>query len=70
MRIFDKYANLKYKYGRRQFWCIGYYVDTVGKTTAKIREYVKQQLSEDIAFDQISIKEYVDPFTGEKIKKK
>ena len=70
LRIFDKYANLKYKYGRRQFWCIGYYVDTVGKNETKIKEYVRQQLSEDIAYDQISIKEYIDPFTGEKIKKK
>lgn len=60
LQIFDKYANLKYKYGRRQFWCIGYYVDTVGKNEAKIRKYAKQQLSEDIAYDQISIKEYVD----------
>ena len=49
--------------------CIGYYVDTVGKNEAKIKEYVRQQLSEDIAYDQISIKEYIDPFTGEKIKK-
>ena len=70
LRIFDKYANLKYKYGRRQFWCIGYYVDTVGKNEAKIKEYVRQQLSEDIAYGQISIKEYIDPFTGEEMKKK
>ena len=66
LRIFDKYANLKYKYGRRQFWCIGYYVDTVGKNEKKIKEYVRNQLNEDIAYDQISIKEYIDPFTGKK----
>lgn len=69
LRIFDKYANLKYKYGRRQFWCEGYYVDTVGKNEKIIKEYIKNQLQEDIAYDQISIKEYIDPFTGEKVKK-
>ena len=70
LRIFDKYSNLKYKFGKRQFWCIGYYVDTVGKNEKVIKEYIKQQLSEDIAYDQISIKEYIDPFTGEKIENK
>ncbi len=70
LRIFDKYANLKYKYGRRQFWCIGYYVDTVGKNEKEIKKYIQNQLAEDIAYDQISIKEYIDPFTGEKIEKK
>ena len=70
LRIFDKYANLKYKYGRRQFWCIGYYVDTVGKNEKVIKEYIKNQLQEDIACDQISIQEYIDPFTGEKVEKK
>jgi putative transposase len=70
LRIFDKYANLKYKYGKRQFWCIGYYVDTVGRNEKVIQEYIKQQMSEDIAYDQISIQEYIDPFTGEKIEKK
>ena len=68
LRIFD--SNLKYKFGKRQFWCIGYYVDTVGKNEKVIKEYIKQQLSEDIAYDQISIKEYIDPFTGEKIENK
>ena len=67
LRIFDKYSNLKYKFGKRQFWCIGYYVDTVGKNEKIITEYIKSQLQEDIAYDQISIKEYIDPFTGEKI---
>ena len=70
LRIFDKYSNLKYKYGKRQFWCIGYYVDTVGKNEKKIKEYIKNQLQEDIAYDQISIQEYIDPFTGEKVEKK
>ena len=69
LRIFDKYANLKYKYGRRQFWCEGYYVDTVGKNEKVIKEYIKNQLQEDIAYDQISLKEYIDPFTGEKVKR-
>jgi len=68
LMIFDRHANLKYKYGNRHFWCRGYYVDTVGKNEKKIAEYVKNQLQEDIADDQISIKEYIDPFTGEKVK--
>ncbi len=70
LRIFDKYSNLKYKYGRRQFWCIGYYVDTVWKNEKVIKKYIQNQLAEDIAYDQISIKEYIDPFTGEKIENK
>ena len=69
LMIFDRYANLKYKYGNRHFWCRGYYVDTVGKNEKKIAEYVRNQLQEDIATDQISLKEYVDPFTGDKNKK-
>ena len=67
--IFDRHANLKYKYGNRHFWCRGYYVDTVGKNEKKIAKYVSEQLQEDIANDQISLKEYIDPFTGEKVKK-
>ena len=70
LMIFDRHANLKYKYGNRHFWCRGYYVDTVGRNEKSIRAYVKNQLQEDIANDQISIKEYVDPFTGEKEGKK
>ena len=66
LMIFDRHANLKYKYGNRHFWCRGYYVDTVGKNTEKIAEYIRNQLQEDIMNDQISIKEYVDPFTGSK----
>ena len=69
LMIFDKYANLKYKYGNRHFWCRGYYVDTVGKNEKMIAEYIQNQLQEDIAVDQISMKEFVDPFTGEPSKK-
>ncbi len=69
LMIFDRFANLKYKYGNRHFWCRGYYVDTVGKNAKKIEEYIKNQLQDDIAADQISIKEYMDPFTGEQEKK-
>ena len=66
LMIFDRHANLKYKYGNRHFWCRGYYVDTVGKNAKKIEEYIRTQLQDDIAEDQISIEEYIDPFTGEK----
>ena len=67
--IFDRHANLKYKYGNRHFWCRGYYVDTVGKNEKKIAEYIRHQLEEDMIADQISLKEYIDPFTGEQAKK-
>ena len=66
--IFDRHANLKYKYGNRHFWCRGYYVDTVGKYEGAIKEYIRNQLQEDIANDQISLKEFVDPFTGEPVR--
>ena len=56
-----------YKYGNRHFWCRGYYVDTVGKNAAKIAEYVRNQLTEDEEYDQMSLKEYIDPFTGEPV---
>ena len=69
MIIFERYGNLKYKYGNRHFWCRGYYVDTVGKNEKKIAEYVREQLQDDIANDQISLKEYIDPFSGKKVKK-
>lgn len=62
--IFDRHANLKYKYGNRHFWCRGYYVDTVGKNAKRIQEYIQKQLQEDATADQISMKEYIDPFTG------
>ena len=69
LMIFDRHANLKYKYGNRQFWCKGYYVDTVGRNKKAIQQYIKNQLQEDIASDQISLQEYIDPFKGEPIKK-
>ena len=69
LMIFDRHANLKYKYGQRSFWCRGYYVDTVGKNETAIRNYIRNQLEEDYAKDQISLKEYTDPFTGSKNKK-
>ena len=64
LMIFDRHANLKYKYENRHFWYRGYYVDTVGRNKKAIAEYIKNQLVEDIAADQISLKEYMDPFTG------
>lgn len=70
LMIFDKHANLKYKYGNRHFWCRGYYVDTVGKNKKAIEEYIRNQLQEDIASDQLSLFEPVDPFTGKKVIKK
>lgn len=66
LMIFDRHANLKYKYGSRHFWCRGYYVDTVGRNQKAITTYIKNQLQEDIIADQISLKEYIDPFTGGK----
>ena len=66
--IFDRHANLKYKYGNRHFWCRGYYVDTAGKNAKKIQEYIKNQLEEDYMADQISMKEFIDPFTGQQAK--
>ena len=68
LMIFEKYANMKYKYGNRHFWCRGYYVDTVGKNTKAIAEYIQQQLQEDIGYEQLTIKEYIDPFTGAPVK--
>ena len=64
--IFDRHANLKYKYGSRHFWCRGYYVDTVGRNKKTIAEYIKNQLAEYCANDQLTLKEYIDPFTGAK----
>ena len=68
LMIFDRHANLKYKYGSRSFWCRGYYVDMVGRNERVISEYIKKQLEEDYTHDQISMSEYVDPFTGIKNK--
>ena len=69
LMIFDRHANLKYKYGNRHFWCRGYYVDTAGKNAKKIGEYIRNQMQEDVTADQLSLNEYIDPFTGEPVKK-
>ena len=66
LMIFDRHANMKYKYGNRHFWCRGYYVDTVGRNKKAIAEYIRNQLQEDAMYEQISMKEYIDPFTGSK----
>ena len=68
LMIFDRHANLKYKYGSRHFWCRGYYVDTVGKNEKMIAEYIRNQMQEDEMMDQVTMKEFVDPFTGRKNK--
>ena len=68
LMIFEKYANLKYKYGNRHFWCRGYYVDTVGRNKKVIEQYIKNQLRQDYEEEQLSIKEFVDPFTGQPVK--
>ena len=70
LMIFDRHANLKYRYGNRKFWCRGYYVDTVGRNQKKIENYIRQQLQEDVVADQLSLFEPYDPFTGEKNPKK
>ena len=68
LMIFDRHANLKYKYGSRHFWCRGYYVDTVGGNKKVIEEYIRNQFIEDEMEDQMSIREYMNPFTGSKKK--
>ena len=60
--IYQKYANMKFKYRDRTFWCRGYYVDTVGKNTQKIKEYIANQLKEDKLTEQMTIAEVIDPF--------
>ena len=67
--VFDKYANMKNRYGNRQFWCRGYYVDTVGRNKKNIEEYVRNQREEDKNYEQLTMKEMYDPFTGEPVKK-
>ena len=62
--IFERHANLKYKYGNRSFWCRGYYVSTVGNNKEAVYRYVENQLKEDMMSDQLTIKEYKDPFKG------
>ena len=69
LMIFDRHANLKYKYGNRHFWARGYYVDTVGRNKKQIQEYIKNQLTEDQIAAQVELKEFVDPFTGSVSKK-
>ena len=70
LMIFERHANLKYKYGNRHFWCRGYYVDTVGKNAKKIQEYIQNQVKENLEYDQMTLKEYIDPFAGEPVKQK
>ena len=67
LMIFEKYANMKYKYGNRHFWCRGYYVDTVGKNKNAIEEYIRNQIHEDQQYEQLTMKEFIDPFTGEPV---
>ena len=69
LMIFDMFANLKYKYGNRHFWCRWYFVDTVGRNKTAIQKYIQNQLTEDQICEQISMKEYIDPFTGEPVEK-
>jgi putative transposase len=64
LMIFERHANLKYRYGNRHFWCKGYYVSTVGRNKKIIENYIRKQLEEDMMTDQISMKEFVDPFKG------
>lgn len=66
--IFDKHANLKYKFGNRHFWAEGYYVSTVGLNEATIKKYIQEQEKHDIAMDKLSVKEYEDPFKGSRFK--
>jgi len=65
LMIFERHAQLKYKYGNRKFWCKGYYVDTVGRNKEAIQKYIREQLQEDMIAEQLTLKELVDPFTGE-----
>lgn len=66
LMIFDRHANLKYKYGNRHFWCRGYFVDTVGRNETAIKKYIQNQMKEDHEYDKMTLKEYIDPFTGSK----
>ena len=67
--IFERHAQMKYKYGNRKFWCKGYFVDTVGRNKKTIQEYIQQQMQEDMVEDQLTLFEEYDPFTGKKNKK-
>ena len=64
LMIFERHANLKYKYGNRNFWAKGYFVSTVGLNTETVKEYIKNQEKEDMMEDNLSTKEYKDPFKG------
>jgi putative transposase len=64
LMMFDKHANLKYKFGNRHFWAEGYYVSTVGLNEATIAKYIREQEQHDIMQDKLSVKEYEDPFKG------
>ena len=64
LMMFDKHANLKYKFGNRHFWSEGYYVSTVGLNESTIRKYIREQEKHDIAVDKLSVREYDDPFKG------
>ena len=64
LMIFERHANLKYKYGNRNFWAKGFYVSTVGLDTKKVQEYIRDQEKEDMIQDNLSSKEYKDPFKG------
>ena len=66
LMLFDRFANLKYRYGNRQFWCRGYYVTTVGRNKKAVEEYIRNQLQEDKEYEQLTMKELIDPFTGER----
>ena len=65
--IYEKWGNMKYKYRNREFWCRGYYVDTVGRNKRAIEEYIRNQLAEDKQYEQLTMKELIDPFTGEPV---
>jgi len=70
LMIFDRHANLKYRYGNRKFWCRGYYVDTVGRNKKQIEEYIRNQLQEDVVADQLTLFEEIDPFTGKESRRR
>ena len=69
LMIFEKHAQLKYKYGNRKFWAEGYYVSTVGLNEATVAKYIREQEAHDQAMDKLSVKEYEDPFSGNRGKR-
>ena len=66
LMLFQRFGNMKFAYRNREFWCKGYYVDTTGKNTAAIKNYIETQLKEDKQSDQLSLFDPRDPFTGSK----